>query len=166
VYVGKTPVLVSGGSIDFDVASHAESGSVVVHYLKGNDQGGVDVTQSFVPFIEIGSWGQLSEMSIGSNLTNNPVVYVEGGGTWQGVTCGWASLGELTPEKPIEIATIIKYGDIGEGKIANIVKDKSFDVVYKDDIGNTESTRKYVRRGKKYVVSAIEITDPNCELEN
>ncbi len=161
------PVLVSQGEVEN--ASHASSGKIAVHYL--SESGGVfRVTKSFVPAVEAGSFGTLSQWSVSANLTGKPLIYTEGGGTWQGYTCAYAVLTELQPSGPKELASIpIAYDDSGarmdnekaqsiEGKIDHIVQGKAFDVSY---TGTQNFSDHYVRQGDAYInVSKAQM--PQC----
>lgn len=152
------PVLLSEGKvIDF---GHVSAGKLAAVYLepRGNT---FQVRRKFLPVIESGSMGSLAEWSVSSNVSTYPVVYVEGGGTWQGYTCSRATLLELMPEKPIELVDIpVYYSNAGailddskpteiDGKIANVSKGRSFDVVYR---GTRNFTDHYVRRANRYVL--------------
>lgn len=72
-------------------------------------------------------------------IADNPVLYTEAGGVWQGRACGYALLTELTPSGPVDIARIPAFfsdastegGDPGvEGVITTADKGRSFTVSY------------------------------------
>ena len=91
-------------------------------------------------------WGQSDAIAA------SPVLYTEGGGTWQGYHCGYASLTELGPDGPVEIANIpIHYSNMGavetggtqvEGRISAAEQGRSFTVSYS---GTESFTERYVR---------------------
>lgn len=150
------PVLVSPGEVVDP--SHADSGLVAVHYLKPGAKG-FTIVRAFPKAVESGSFGQFSDWAVSAKFSDLPVVYVEGGGTWQGYTCGWTTLTELRPEGPVELVTFEDSFDNGgavedgaqqvEGKIANIVRGQSFDVVF---TGTRSFTAHYRREGNQYVL--------------
>ena len=72
-------------------------------------------------------------------IADNPVLYTESGGVWQGRACGHVLLTELTPSGPVDIAGIpisfsdasTEGGDPGvEGAITTADKGRSFTVSY------------------------------------
>lgn len=150
------PVLVSGGHIEG--GAHAAGGVIAVHYLRPQGAG-FSVRRAFPRAAENGSHGAMSAWSITRRFTDLPAVYTEGGGTWQGYTCIVATLTELRPDGPAELASIpIHYDNEGvggpgpgrhlEGRIANIRKGRSFDVVF---TGSARLTEHYVWRGGRFV---------------
>lgn len=150
------PVLVSAGAIED--ASHGDQGRIAVHYLSAQD-GGFRVVRAFPVATEAGSHGAMSDWSISRRFTALPAVYTEGGGTWQGYTCTVATLTELRPDGPAEIAEIpIHYDNEGvggpepvrhvEGRIANIRPGRSFDVIF---TGSERFTEHYVWRNGGFV---------------
>lgn len=154
-------VLVNEGRVPD--AAHVESGYVAVQYLKAVDRG-FRVVKSWPEAIKSGSFGQMSEMAVSRKFSELPVVYTNGGGTWQGYTCAWTTLTELRPEGPVELANIMTtYDDSGatvdreavstEGKIADIVPGKSFKVRF---TGTRRFDADYVRKGNAYVLQGGE----------
>jgi len=150
------PVLVSEGYIE--MGSHATPGVIAVHYLRPNGTG-FAVRRAFPTAVENGSQGDMSEWRISRQFTDLPAIYTEGGGTWQGYTCMVATLTELRPEGPVQTAVIpISYeneGAVGtrrarrfEGRIANIRRGGSFDVIF---TGSARFTEHYVYRGGRFV---------------
>lgn len=162
------PVLISVGEVKD--AAHVSAGKIAVHYLRPVG-GQFEVAQSFVPAIETGSFGRIGSWSLSRKFSDFPVIYATGGGTWQGFTCAVATLTELTPNGPRQLADIpLAYGNGGavregekateiEGKVRNIVKDQSFDVVYS---GSQAFTEHYVRRGGSYVLEGGETRMEMC----
>ena len=152
------PVLLSPGEVM--KAAHVNSGKLAIVYLKPSDKG-FEVVKKFVPAAETGSFGKIVDWSVNRSFGDNPVVSVNGGGTWQGYTCSVTTLVELTPAGPVELATVpLTYDDSGAaagkkptqitGRIDNIQPGKSFDVVY---FGSKEFTEHYVRKGNVYMLS-------------
>jgi hypothetical protein len=89
------------------------------------------------------------------------MVVAEGGGTGQGYTCSWLTLTELRPNGPAKVARIpLVYDDGGamaageaksiEGRLLNVVKGESFDVVYS---GSRAFSEHYVRGAGGYSVA-------------
>jgi hypothetical protein len=152
------PVLLSPGEVL--KAAHVNAGKLAVFYLKPTAKG-FDVVKKFVPATETGSFGTIGEYSVSKSFGDNPVVSIEGGGTWQGYTCSWTTLLELRPDGPKELVTIPMTYDnsgVGDGKamqisgrIDNIKPGKSFDVVY---FGSRDFTDRYVRSGDAYSLAA------------
>jgi hypothetical protein len=152
------PVLVSQGRVPD--ASHADSGYVAVHYLRPTDDG-YAVTRSFPEAVKSGSNGDMAEMAVSPKFGELPVIYAQGGGTWQGYTCGYTTLTELRPDGPAELISFMNLyedssragGESIEGKIADVVPNRSFTVRFS---GSREFTNTYERRGGKYVLAAGE----------
>lgn len=154
------PVLVSAGSVED--ASHGTPGRLAIHYLRWSGDG-YEVERFFPAAVEAGSHGGLSEWAVTRRFTAWPSVYVEGGGTWQGYTCTVATLAELRPTGPVEIADIPIYFDNSgsgrgrlrtvEGRIANIRRGQSFDV---DFTGTERFTEHYVYRDGRFVRTSEE----------
>lgn len=152
------PVLVSEGKVQ-DPA-HASAGKIAVHYLRpAGDR--FEVARAFPAAVATGSNGAVASWSLNPRFSNWPVVAAEGGGTGQGYTCAWLTLTELRPDGPARIANVpLLYDDRGakedgtgrsiEGKILNINKNQSFDVVYS---GSRAFSEHYVRGPNGYAVA-------------
>ena len=152
------PVLISEGKVQ-DPA-HVSAGKIAVHYLKpAGDR--FEVARAFPAAVATGSNGQVARWHLNPRFSNWPVIAAEGGGTGQGYTCSSLTLTELRPAGPVEIAEVpLVYDDRGakedgtgrsiEGKILNIVKDHSFDVVYS---GSRAFSEHYVRGAGGYAVA-------------
>ncbi|ESQ80170.1 SHOCT domain-containing protein [Asticcacaulis sp. YBE204] len=150
------PVLISEGTVDN--AGHVSAGKVAVHYLKPEGDH-FAVTKAFLPALESGSFGQVAGTQVRKEFASNPTLETDGGGTWQGYTCSWLTLTELTPEGPVARATVpMVYSNSGatdknpvtiEGKITKIVANASFDVTYS---GTRSFVERYVRKGDTYVL--------------
>ena len=144
------PVLISEGNVQ-DPA-HASAGKVAIHYLRpAGDR--FEVARAFPAAVATGSNGQVASWSLNPRFSNWPVIAAEGGGTWQGYTCSWLTLTELRPDGPARVGQVpLVYDDRGakedgtgraiEGKILNINKNQSFDVVYS---GSRAFSEHYVR---------------------
>jgi len=133
------PVLVSEGKVAD--AGHVSAGRIAVHYLKpAGDR--FELVRAWPAAVATGSSGQVAHWSVSTRFGDLPVIVSEGGGTWQGYTCSSAKLTELRPEGPVEIASVpLSYDDSGAqaeegagtaitGRIINVVRSVSFDVVY------------------------------------
>jgi len=133
------PVLVSEGKVSD--AAHVSAGRIAVDYLKPTGDG-FELVRAWPAAVATGSSGQVARWSVSSRFGDLPVIVSEGGGTWQGYTCSSAKLTELRPEGPVEIASVpLSYDDSGAGteegtgtsiagRIINVVRGVSFDVVY------------------------------------
>jgi putative oligomerization/nucleic acid binding protein len=144
---------------------HACTGALGVYYLR-LDGDRVSAVGKWPEAVKGWGWGAPpTDWSISDKFASYPVIVAEGGYMGQGISCGGATLTELRPEGPVE-SDIIRtsssnegaVGDDGtaygepprtlEGKFANIVRDKSFEI----RVTGTESfTEHYVRRGGKFV---------------
>jgi hypothetical protein len=133
--------------------SHASSGTLAVVNLKLVDEQLIVVKRSLVAGGG-STWGGAPEFTISSKIGQQPVVYTEGGGTWQGCTSGVADLIELSSSGPHLLASFPAFYEPPEGrgtkgKITNVRFGASFDVVY---TGAKRFVDRYVRRGNKYVL--------------
>lgn len=162
--VGTQKVLVSIGAMED--GAHVYGGRVAVDYF-ANGANGYEFNPAKHYELETGSWGNLSEWGINTKLLNNPTIAVEGGGTFQGVTCAKTSIIELSAKGAKEVfSEITMYDNSGfkvdedseslEGKITNIVKGKSFDVVYK---GTKDFTINFQYDGNKFVPTGGDINN-------
>lgn len=162
------PVLLSEGKVQ-DPA-HVSAGRIGVHYLRpAADR--FELVRAFPAAVTTGSFGQVAQWSVSPRFSTWPVVVAEGGGTWQGYTCSWLTLTELGPGGPAELARVpLAYDDKGtkedeagamsiQGKILNIVKDQSFDVVYS---GSRAFSEHYVRSGGGFVVAGGKSAMESC----
>jgi hypothetical protein len=162
------PVLLSEGKVQ-DPA-HASGGKIAIHYLRpAADR--FEVVRAWPAGVVTGSFGQVAHWSVSPRFSTWPVIAAEGGGTWQGYTCAWLTLTELRPGGPAELVTVpLSYDDAGakddeaqaisiEGKILNIVKNQSFDVVYS---GSRAFSEHYVRSGDGYAVAGGKSAMETC----
>lgn len=162
------PVLVSEGKVQ-DPA-HVSAGKIAVHYLKPSGER-FAVARAFPAAVSTGSFGQVARWTLDARFSNWPVIVAEGGGTWQGYTCSWLTLTELRPDGPKTLATVpLVYEDGGAqtdpskarsigGKILNIAKNQSFDVVYS---GSRAFSEHYVRGPGGYAVAGGKSTMATC----
>ena len=152
------PVLISEGKVQ-DPA-HASAGRIAIHYLKPAGER-FEVVRAFPAGVVTGSSGQVARWSVTPRYSDWPVIVAEGGGTGQGYTCSSLSLTELRPGGPARIADVpLVYDDSGakddgtgrsiQGKILNVVKGQSFDVVYS---GARAFSEHYVRGPGGYAVA-------------
>lgn len=154
------PVLVSEGRVAD--AAHVDSGYVGAFYLRA-DGTGFALAKAYPEAVKSGSFGQMSEIAVSAKFSDLPVVYAQGGGTWQGYTCSWTTLTELRPEGPAELVSFMDSysnegavedgGESTSGKIADIVPGRSFNVRF---TGSRTFTASYVRRGNRYVLEGGE----------
>jgi hypothetical protein len=162
------PVLLSEGQVQD--AAHVSAGKIAIHYLKpAADR--FEVVRAWPAGVATGSFGRVAHWSVSPRFSTWPVIASEGGGTWQGYTCSWLTLTELRPGGPVELATVpLSYDDSGaktddsgamsiDGKILNIVKNQSFDVVYS---GSRAFSDHYVRSGDRYSVAGGKSTMESC----
>jgi hypothetical protein len=119
-WMGDTAVLFSGGQTE---DCHACTGTLAVHYLKPVDNG-LEVVGGWLDAATGTSFGGPPEWRIRTDLAPNPVIQAEGGGTWQGHSCRYAELVELTPQGPVKLidGVPLSYADgsgMGDGKPAD-----------------------------------------------
>lgn len=147
---GGTVALVSTGQSA--CTGHACSGVNAVQYLRGS-AADYEKVGELVEVGAAGTWGNpATSWGWTDAITGTPVLYTEGGGTWQGYTCTLAALTELRPTGPVEIASIpIAYSDASrdngttlEGRITAAERGRSFTVSY---TGSRNFSERYVRRG-------------------
>ncbi|HEX9963447.1 MAG TPA: SHOCT domain-containing protein [Allosphingosinicella sp.] len=152
------PVLISEGKVQ-DPA-HVSAGKIAVHYLKPSGDR-FEVVRAFPAAVATGSNGKVARWHLNPRFSDWPVIAAEGGGTGQGYTCSSLTLTELRPDGPARVAEVpLVYDDTGasedgtgrsiEGKILNIVKGQSFDVVYS---GSRAFSEHYVRGPRGYAVA-------------
>lgn len=162
------PVLLSEGQVQ-DPA-HVSAGKIAIHYLRpAADR--FEVVRAYPAGIATGSFGRVAHWSVSPRFSTWPVVVAEGGGTWQGYTCSRLTLTELRPAGPVELATVpLAYDDAGaktdgaaavsiDGKILNVVRNQSFDVVYS---GSRAFSEHYVRSGDRFSVAGGKSTMETC----
>jgi len=138
--------------------AHASAGSLAVHYLMWTGSG-FEKTGAWPALIHSGSWGSPPSWVIRKDLMEGPAVVASAGGTWQGYTCGWSDIIELTPSKPVvRIDKILMgYSDGGarmdgqttdvEGEIMAGQKGRTLRVRYAGDV---KGTVVYAKVGEVY----------------
>jgi hypothetical protein len=143
---------------------HACAGAIGVYYLNTSGDT-VDVTGSWPTAVEGWGWGAPpSQWYLTSNFTSMPAIYASGAFMGQGITGNSATLTELTPSGPVTSDVIgTDYSDAGaivdaerpacivKGRIANIVRDSSFDVIV---TGSVRGVDHYVKAGGKFVATS------------
>lgn len=166
---GGRVALVSTGASDCD--GHACSGVNSVHYLQRDTRAWRYTAVG--EWLDVGASGTFgnpaSRWGWSDAIAEAPVLYTEGGGVWQGYACSHASLTELMPAGPVEIASIqISYSDEGavgtgstrlEGRITAAEQGRSFTVTY---TGSRAFRERYVRGadGRYQVVGRTDV--PGC----
>lgn len=141
-------LIVKGEVLD---AFPANEGKLYAHYFVV-ENGEIKKQKSYEPMVEAGSFGNFTDWGISDKFTNNPVIFVEGGGVWQGIMCVSTTLIEITDRGPVELLNIISQRSNDEkkikGKIENIIKNKSFDIKY---TGDNNETSHYIKQGAKFI---------------
>ncbi|MEO8177064.1 MAG: hypothetical protein ABI626_10460 [Sphingomicrobium sp.] len=152
------PVLLSEGQVLAPLSD--STGKLAVIYMVHSSDG-LKPQARFIPALESGSMGRLSQWTVRSDFGRYPVVEVEGLENWQGLSCARTTLLELRPEGPAELVTIPTAFDNSdasrdgnptriEGRIRNVRADRGFDVTYSGSAGFTE---RFVQRGERYVIA-------------
>ncbi|WP_297800612.1 hypothetical protein [uncultured Brevundimonas sp.] len=149
--------------------AHVSAGSLAIHYLKRTVEG-FERVGAWPAFIYSGSWGNPPKWDIRHDLMNAPTLVATAGGTWQGYTCGWADVIELTPEKPVKRINQLplSYSDGGardeheatdvEGRILAGEKGRTLRVRYSGDMNATVT---YAKVGEVY--DAVDMPNiPTC----
>lgn len=144
---------------------HACTAAIGVYYLK-QQAGKVVVVGRWPKAVEGWAWGAPPpHWALTNSFTAYPAIYASGGFMGQGIVQESATLTELQPSGPITSDVIgTGFSDQGaiasdqtacvvKGTIANIRKDKSFDVIVS---GSVKAIDRYAkRRGRFVVVSKI-----------
>jgi hypothetical protein len=143
---------------------HACTGAIGVYYLK-EEGGRTTVTGRWPNAVEGWGWGAApAEWHITEKFTAYPSIYASGGFMGQGVVMESSTLTELRPEGPTTSDLIgTGFSDEGaivddertpcivEGKISNIRRDRSFDVIVR---GSVKGVDHYVKRNGKFVATS------------
>lgn len=166
---GGRIALVSTGALRD--AGHAEGGLNAIHYL-ARVRGRLRVTGRWFGLGAGGSHGvSATQWGVSRALSRWPVLYTEGGGTWQGCTVSFATLTELRPTGPVDVAFFPVGFDNGgmverprarriDGAIAAAVPDRSFTVRYSGSLRFGET---YARTGNRYrLAGRRESRMPGC----
>ncbi|CAN5404452.1 hypothetical protein BH10PSE1_BH10PSE1_35210 [soil metagenome] len=158
---GDRYALISSG--DLEDAAHVDAGALAIHYLKRTPTG-FERTGSWPEFVWDGSFGNAPLWEPRTDITADPAILMTGGGTWQGYTCEWTSLIELTPQAPVMRTESFPTGyDSGGATMdpkdartmtATVVPDqkgRSFIVRYS---GARTASVPYALTGNRYVTTA------------
>jgi hypothetical protein len=156
-WIGDRAVLVSPGRSSEDC--HACPGFVAVHYLQAEGNG-FRPAGEWLSTVRGGTFGQVPGWEFSTLLSDQPMVAISSGGMWQGIVCSGSSYYELGANGPREVAGFLTGMDSSgsgiveaasfEGRVRNVVKDRSFDVVY---TGSQRFTEHYEWRGGRYVLA-------------
>jgi hypothetical protein len=148
---------------------HSCSGSIGVYYL--HQQGAsLSVAGRWPKAVETVGWGSApTQWQITDKFTTYPAIYAEGGYTAQGQTESGGTITELRPAAPSTSAWIhTGYSFDGvdgsdhceiDGRIANIRKDHSFDVILS---GSVKGMDHYVMQNGRFVSVSKRDWDNPC----
>lgn len=136
---------------------HVSAGALAIHYLTRTAAGFTRAAGAPL-IIEGGTFGAPPQWSLRTDLTPSPAVVTEAGGTWQGYSCSWSDVVELTPQGPVLRADAIPVGYSSggadpdkpqevEGALTADVKGRSFAVRYS---GDRTATVRYALAGDRY----------------
>jgi len=156
--------------VEIEQGCHGCVGAIGVYYLKRVGDG-FQVKGRWPRAIEGWTFGlPPTDWHLTDRFTGYPAIYATGGFLAQGITTAGATITELRPTGPVESAPIgTYYDDEGdpetkrapckvEGRIANVRKDRSFDVVVS---GSVEAIDRYAMKGGRFVArSQIRWNDP------
>ena len=142
---------------DTNEDTHASVGAIGVHYLE-EENGRFRATGSWPRAVEGWDWGDPPEWHLTNKFTANPAIYAWGDFMGQGIITRSATLVELTPDGPVESDLISTgFDDEGHvesnpckirGRIANIRKDRSFDVIVS---GSRSAVEHYEKKSGRFV---------------
>lgn len=136
---------------------HVSAGALAIHYLARGPAGFTRIG-AWPDIVDGGTFGNPPQWLIRTDLTPAPALVTESGGTWQGYSCSWSDVVELTPERPIlrTDGIPVGYDDSGakeqgaqdmEGALTPDIKGQSFSVRYS---GDRNMTVRYALRGQRY----------------
>jgi hypothetical protein len=139
---------------------HACTGSLDIYYL-AEEGGRFAVRGRYRDAVHGAGFGAAPDWAMTDRFTANPAIWEEGGYTAQGYTATGATVTELAPSGPATSDVIrTGYGNAGavgedsdelcevKGTVANVVRDRSFDVVF---TGGRPLTLRYEKRGGRFV---------------
>ena len=143
---------------------HACTGYIGIYYL--HEEGGQTLITGSYPKA-VGGWGwgaAPNDWQMTTRFTKNPAIFASGGFMAQGVVESSSTLTELRPDGPATSDVIgtgfsdsgsIAEGDTRtpcevQGKISDIVVDRSFDVILS---GSVSGRDRYVKKGPKFVAT-------------
>ncbi|MEN5147035.1 hypothetical protein [Brevundimonas diminuta] len=138
-----------------ECTGQACSGMNAVHYLD-HEAGAPRYPYSLQgEWLDVGAAGVVGNAALRwgwtTAIADNPVLYTEAGGVWQGRACGQAVLTELTSDGPVEIANLQIYfsdasGDESDGDVEGVIvsaeQGRSFTVSYSGSARFTETYRR------------------------
>lgn len=158
---GDRYALVSSGNVED--AAHVDSGALSIHYLK-RTASGFERTGGWPEFVWDGAFGNAPTWDLRTDIATDPAILTSSGGTWQGYSCEWSTLIELTPQGPVTRTEVIPTGYDSGGAVedpkaaktmsATVIADqkgRSFIVRYRGD--RTVSVP-YTLTGNRYVTTA------------
>jgi len=149
---------------------HACSGFLGIYYLRVVS-GRIWAIKSWPKAVPGWGWGTAPrDWHLTDKLTHYPAIYSSGAHTGQGITESSAFITELRPEGPVTSDVVhIGYtneGDVGEtractvdGTIANIRRDRSFDVI---ETGSVHAVDRYSKRNGRFVAVSKVDWDMHC----
>lgn len=159
-WIGDRAVLVSPGRSS--EACHACDGALAVHYLEAEDDG-FRVAGEWLNGGGGADWGAAPEWRFSSELSDQLMLRTDTSGGGQGVFCSQVTFHEFAAGGPRAVATVAtgmsNTGALGsrgteiEGRIANVRKNRSFDVVF---TGTERFTEHYVMRAGRYALASGE----------
>jgi hypothetical protein len=166
LWVGDRAVLISNGNNADEC--HACAGVVAVHHLVPEGEG-FRVDGEWLR-VATDDYGRPPEWRISSELTGRPALRAKGGGGNQGIFCHFVTWYDLAGGRPSELARVQTgytnegSGEEGEGveltgRIANLRRGRSFDVVY---TGYESFTESYRWRGDRFEKEGGETRVPQC----
>ena len=168
IWAGDRAILLSPGAATDNCRACA--GTLAVHYLQAAADG-FHVTGSWPDAVSGPGGGAPPKWKLTSAFTLAPAIYEQGGSTGQGCTIGAVTITELAPGGPVQSGPIrMVYSDSAApagddadnpitGRIANIHKDQSFDVVYSAAEPFTET---WTKQGSRFVLQGGETKVPSC----
>jgi putative oligomerization/nucleic acid binding protein len=159
-WIGDRAVLVSPGRSS--ETCHACAGALAVHYLEAQGDG-FRVAGEWLNGGGGADWGAAPEWRFSTELSDQPMLRTDTGGGGQGVFCSRVNFHEFGAGGPREVATVPtgmsntgvseSGGTEIEGRIANVRKNQSFDVVF---TGTERFTEHYVMRAGHYALASGE----------
>lgn len=140
-------------------ACHACTGAIDVHYIVEKD-GRTRLLASHRDAAPGSGWGAApKDWRVATDLTAYPALVYAGSDSGQGITEGLISIVELTPAGPVASRIRASYDDSAsgfgdvctiEGRIANVARDRGFDLVV---TGTARATIRYTKRGGRFVTT-------------
>ena len=134
--------------------SHASNGGLSVQYVDRVGDGFRRVGS--VAKVETGSFGAIAGWTMRRDLADDPIITVEGGGTWQGCTIAGVNLIRLEPDRPSVVSDFIPihYQDesgMGDGGGWDATLTRAGDGIRVRYAGSLDTTIVYRREGDRFV---------------